>query len=1199
MPSPLGIAHSPEPGEQVIEGAEHRNNELILQRVGTQGPSRPSVLAYSRASPLSPSPHLSTLCPNEPESTSRLIPSPRPGPALTGPPMPDLSLPTRTPEPGDLVQLRSRRWLVEEVTPSEVPGRTARVRLACADDDAQGQPLEVYWDYELDRRILREEGWEKLGQQGFDEPRQFAAFLHTLRWNCVTATDPNLFQAPFRAGIKIDAYQMEPLRKALRMPRVNLFIADDTGLGKTIEAGLIARELLLRKKVKSIVVAAPPSVLEQWKAELEERFGLLFEILDREYWARMRRERGYGVNPWHTHSRFLVSHKLLIDPAYADPLRSWLEEKREGKGDGKGEGKRESTLLILDEAHHAAPASGSRYGIETKFTRAVRDLGALFDHRLFLSATPHNGHSNSFSTLLELLDPYRFTRGVKAAKEALKITMVRRLKEDIRELQGGFPKRRVVRHEIAGLPADAPELELSVLLDKYRTLREQRTRGASKRAIAAAGLLVIGLQQRLLSSIEAFARTLAVHRRTVEAQRKAEGEAATVPLSAPEEERELSLFEPASADEERAAQSAETAEAEEDASVATLSAVAEASAQRDAEVLALWQEEQALLDRMQAIAQRTRSQPDAKLRHLLDWIREHQCPGLPRFGESVEGPPPRWTDRRVLIFTENREGTKRYLRELLSAAIEGTDHADERIEVIDGLTSSERRKEIQRRFNTPPQRDPLRILLATDAAREGLNFQAHCADLFHFDLPWNPGRIEQRNGRIDRKLQPEKEVRCHYFVLPQRVEDRVLQVLVEKTETIKRELGSLSQVIDDDIEKKLRRGGIRHRDAEKLKAEIAGADLDAERKQVTQEELESTRERSEELKKEIETCQDLIAKSRAHVGFKEDAFREALSCSLELLGADGLEAVRDAEGREQWRFPPIERLAATDPSWLGTLDSLRAPRGRDQDFATWRREAPIRPVVFEDAGVVTEDTVHLHLEQRIAQRLLGRFRAQGFVYHDLSRACLTQTKDAIPRVVLLGRLSLFGRGAERLHEEIVPITARWADPSQRKERLKPYAREAESKTLELLESSLTQRADRVLPREIQERLRESAARDIEELLPHLEPRAQELGREATERLRERGEREARELLQVLESQKKRVAAELRRYGDNPEQLELKLDYAPEEQREFEANVRSWRRRVEQFDRDAVEEPGRVRAFYDVVKERIEPIGLVYLWPETN
>ena len=212
--------------------------------------------------------------------------------------------------------------------------------------------------------------------RGFDDPRYFAAFLNTLRWSSVTATDPNLFQAPFRAGIKIDAYQMEPLRKALRLPRVNLFIADDTGLGKTIEAGLIARELLLRKRAKTIVVAAPPSVLEQWKAELDERFGLLFEMLDRQYVARVRRERGFGVNPWRTHSRFLISHNLLIDPVYADPMREWLGPLLPG------------SLLILDEAHHAAPSSGGRYGIETKFTRAIRDLGGRFEHRLFLSATP-------------------------------------------------------------------------------------------------------------------------------------------------------------------------------------------------------------------------------------------------------------------------------------------------------------------------------------------------------------------------------------------------------------------------------------------------------------------------------------------------------------------------------------------------------------------------------------------------------------------------------------------------------------------------------------------------------------------------------------------------------------------------------------------------------------------------------------------
>jgi SNF2 family DNA or RNA helicase len=106
----------------------------------------------------------------------------------------------------------------------------------------------------------------------------------------------------------------------LRLPRVNLFIADDVGPGKTIEAGLIARELLMRKKVREIVVTCPPSMLLQWKEELEARFGLQFEILDKDYIQQVRRERGFGVNPWTTHPRFLVSQRLLVDESLFGPV---------------------------------------------------------------------------------------------------------------------------------------------------------------------------------------------------------------------------------------------------------------------------------------------------------------------------------------------------------------------------------------------------------------------------------------------------------------------------------------------------------------------------------------------------------------------------------------------------------------------------------------------------------------------------------------------------------------------------------------------------------------------------------------------------------------------------------------------------------------------------------------------------------------
>jgi hypothetical protein len=150
----------------------------------------------------------------------------------------------------------------------------------------------------------------------------------------------------------------------------------------------------------------------------------------------------------------------------------------------------------------------------------VRDIAPHFEHPLFLSATRHNGHSNSFSALLEILDPQRFCRGVPVDAKLRDEVMVRQLKEDIREIGGGFPQRRVVQVNITGLPPDAPELRLSVLLDRYRGLRDARLSNAGKRTRTASGLVISHLQQRLLSSIEAFARTLRVHRRTVLRQRE-------------------------------------------------------------------------------------------------------------------------------------------------------------------------------------------------------------------------------------------------------------------------------------------------------------------------------------------------------------------------------------------------------------------------------------------------------------------------------------------------------------------------------------------------------------------------------------------------------------------------------------------------------------------------------------------------------
>ena len=1306
-----------------------------------------------------------------------------------------------TPEPGRIAFVRQRRYLVEEVAEPGGEGEATLVHLSCLDDDAQGQPLAVLWEHELDARILEDDGWRAVAGKGFDEPALFAAYLRTLSWNCVTATDPNLFQAPFRAGIRIDAYQLEPLWKALRLPRVNLFIADDVGLGKTIEAGLIARELLLRRRVDRIVVACPPSMLEQWRDEMEARFGLTFTILDRAHVARMRRERGFAVNPWTTHSRFLVSHRLLIDETYASGLRDWLGRFAP------------QSLLILDEAHHAAPSSGARYAIDSQTTRAVRDVAPRFEHRLFLSATPHNGHSNSFSALLEILDPQRFCRGVKVLKGQLDDVMVRRLKSDVRALEGGFPKRTVVQIDIDGLPPDAPELVLAEKLDAYRLERERRLAGESRSRQAAGALAVAGLQKRLLSSIEAFAKTLAVHRRGVlralEEARDAEElpdatladlEAITagVDPDAAASETDGDGLDGAMAGQDdhgggpspdgdqeehddRSGSGAgdgqkgrdgrggpgardgqkgrdgrggpdarnsrkggdglgdhggrdsqdghgahdgpgspgperELAERMETATIA--SSGAGGSEQR-----AALQRELALADEMQDIADANRHAPDPRIRSIVAWIGEHLCPGLASDGSEDASPeitvpgepshdgmrpglasgatspprPPRWNDRRVILFTEY-EDTRRYLERCLREAIAHTDRSGERIAVFAGTTSPQVREDIKHAFNTEPKDHPLRILIATDAAREGLNLQRHCADLYHFDLPWNPSRLDQRNGRIDRKLQPAGEVFCGYFFYRQRPEDRVLKVLVEKAERIRAELGSAATVLEGRVAESMGREGVRRDRLAELADSIEQAAADDRRKTV-EEELEDVRARRDGLRENVGILERRLERSRRHIGLTAAQFRRTLSVSLRLAGVPG--GIRELPGRRQRsvlavhdrsaavdagagtprggdRPPPVvygfeppvpavpadtadtagnvidggtdtvdtrtgtprggdqsppvvydfeppviadtaglvgdlidggpeaeydvphrppptfefpaHRILVRDPGWTAALDTLRERRRRGESAGAWRRRAGVRPVAFEDTGRLGDKAVHLHLEHRVAQRLLSRFTAQGLIHHDLSKACLAATPGRDTRVVLLGRLAVYGRHAARLHEEVVPVTARWIDPARRSGALAPYGRAGEQTTLAALQAALDEAGDRHIPEPVQARFTASAEDDVRDLKPHLQRRADGLIERVKAQLAARAEAESDSMRELLERQHTRIAGAVR------ESRQMAIDFDAAERRQHEADRRAWDRRLKQIEEELESEPRRIAETWTVRAVRVDPVGIVYLWP---
>lgn len=259
----------------------------------------------------------------EDATASYRAPSPAPSPI---PVRPRAKASAAIPKQGQIVRCRHRSWLVQAVHPPKTAGRRNSahlVDLVCLDDDAPGRELGVLWELELGAHVSEPEAGQLRGLDDFDKPAHFAAYLNTLRWNSTTAADATLFQAPLRAGIHVQPYQLTPLMKALELPRANLFIADDVGLGKTIEAGLVLQELLLRQRVEFVLVVAPASVCLQWQEELYKRFGLPFQVYDRAFVARMRRVRGYKINPWTTHSRFIISYPLLRRAEYLEPLRAF------------------------------------------------------------------------------------------------------------------------------------------------------------------------------------------------------------------------------------------------------------------------------------------------------------------------------------------------------------------------------------------------------------------------------------------------------------------------------------------------------------------------------------------------------------------------------------------------------------------------------------------------------------------------------------------------------------------------------------------------------------------------------------------------------------------------------------------------------------------------------------------------------------
>ena len=568
--------------------------------------------------------------------------------------------------------------------------------------------------------------------------------------------------SPFHGAVQIEDFQLVPLMKALRMPRVNLLIADDVGLGKTIEAGLILSELLLRRRIQRVLILTPASLRLQWRDEMWEKFALPFDLVDRAETHALRRRLGMDANPWRTFGRIIASYHYLRQD---DVLEQFLAACRTPEGSPH----LPWDLLIVDECHNLMP---SPFGDDSDLCRMLRLLAPQFEHRLFLSATPHNGHTRCFTGLLEILDPVRFSQTDAlrpAERERIQQVVLRRLKREInaRTSPPRFCRRNPPQALVLAL--SAAELALSAAFDDFRTaIRKLVSSGVSRRRRAGSFAVEI-LGKRLLSCPTAFAESW---------RRCREG-----------------LTEKAAADETDVLAAQRTVEREtgDDRETQSREAVA-------AGVVGAW------LKAVAADLQGEIADIDASLANLgLDSagndlaaqnpIVDARFDALVALIDTLLRPRGAWRDdERLVVFTEYKT-TLDYLARRLRDRCE----PDRLLTLFGGMDELERDL-VKQAFNDPSHR--VRVLLATDAAAEGLNLQWTARYLLHFDCPWNPSRLEQRNGRVDRHGQA-RDVTVHHFVTDQDQDLHFLAHVIRKADEIREDLGSANELFDEAAHRRL------------------------------------------------------------------------------------------------------------------------------------------------------------------------------------------------------------------------------------------------------------------------------------------------------------------------------------------------------------------------------------------------------------
>lgn len=937
----------------------------------------------------------------------------------------------------DRVVIRDRPWIVRQVT--KVADSHSLLKLEALDDD-EPSLLSVSVPPEQPRLLPTEDLAFELQQ--LDSLTSWSNSHRILATTLVRET--GLLSGARFGRVALEAYQAAPALRLIAKPRPSLLIADDVGLGKTIEAGLAILELMARGRVRRVLIVAPPGLLEQWRTEMMDKFGLEFRVVgNASDLAAAQELLPAGVSPWDGLPLVITS----IDYIKKETVRNRALRKR-------------WDLVIVDEAHALAESGTPQNPYRTQRTRlglALRDASRSL---LLLTATPHNGYPHAFRSLVELVEPTlaTFVGSPDDLRRRVETAMIRRMKRQIVHRVNGSEVPAFPRRTVEGMPVrlSGDELELLRKVSSYCSRTVRQAAGTDEAELIGFAMQIV--KKRALSSRRALLNTL---ENRLEALAKAEArEEAPTRAELRDYQADLPLTE---------------AQSESTARRILRSAIPKDEQRRRSEVRAL-RSIRALLKKL--------PDRDPKIEALIAELKR----------VFADDPT-----EKVIVFTEYRDT----LEAIRARFDTDPDLADRYVLLHGGLTRTQRIRR-QEQFARPETR----VLLATDAASEGLNLQQHCRRIVHVELPWNPNRLEQRNGRVDRYGQTREPI-IRYLYYPDSPEDEVLARLVEKIEQM-----AADRVSTPDVLGLIQ--GQEHIWQALVRLDPEAADVGAQQQHLIHTFEDRTAQFVRDLKPLLlaaETSPDEMERVLDSLGTPEQLLRDDESLEELVIGILGTRAVTPVPGTEGvWRI---------EVPWAYRGENVKAV----YPAATFRRSIAARTRPEEVEYITPLHPLVRTLAADARRRLLQVYpNVRGLPPRRLAARSVPATEPPSVLFTWIGRIA---GGGGLLEEHLLAIrvglggeilgspedSARWLEPSPSLNVPHETVRRLFEGPFEALRDRARAEAERWLAHRA-ETLRTHRRRQAEVLRRDLE-------RDVADRLKEidEEERHARGMIDVMGQQK--------------------------------------------------------------------------------